>query len=106
MFFFVFNQLLGFLSFCSILSVSIDVSIECPSTVHRVSTSYTDIMLTQLTAVQHNVWKSTSNMLQNDAKRRNASTSVIKVSSMLANMIKLGTEVPARREHTDSAQHF
>jgi hypothetical protein len=44
--------------------------------------------------------------LQNDAKRRNASTSVIKVSSMLANMIKLGTEVPARREHTDSAQHF
>ena len=45
-------------------------------------------------------------MLQNDTKRRNASTSVIKVSSMLANMIKLGTEVPARREHTDSAQHF
>ncbi len=32
------------------------------------------------------------NMLKNDAQTRNSSTSVMKVSSMLVNMIKLSTE--------------
>jgi hypothetical protein len=47
---------LSFLRFCSVLSVSIGVPIECPSSVHRVSIErpcYNDIMLTHLTAVQH-----------------------------------------------------